>query len=202
MTDQEEFNKENKGFMVQSGTPKRYLVILAFFIPILLLFTVLIWALFTQNVGVQEDPMNRNFSSQPMEETPAPFTLELFDGETFHLSDSNGHPTVVSFWSSWCPSCRLETPTIVEMENKYDSHGLRLVGIAIWDAEENAKKFAREHGLEFPVGLDKDGSIAIDYGVTGLPEKFFINRDGEIVRKLVGPVTELQMQEAILSIIE
>lgn len=193
---------ENNEITVQPRAHKRFLVILAFCIPILLLFIVLVWSLFTQNVGVQEDPMNRNFSSQPMEKTPAAFTLELFDGETFHLSDSEGHPTVVSFWSSWCPSCRLETPTVVEMEARYYKDGLKLVGIAIWDSEENARKFANQHGLEFPVGLDKDGSIAIDYGVTGLPEKFFINRDGEIVRKLVGPVTEQQMEEAILTIIE
>lgn len=194
---------ESREFIVESRSPKRLLVFMAFFIPLLLLFTVLIWSLNTKNSGIQEDPMNRNFSSQPMQEIPAPsFTLELFDGEIFHLSDFQGKPTVVSFWSSWCPSCRLETPIVVEMQDKYYGEGVKLIGIAIWDSEVNAEKFAIEYGLEFPVGLDKDGSIAIDYGVTGLPEKFFINVDGEIVRKLVGPVTGQQMEEAILNIIE
>jgi cytochrome c biogenesis protein CcmG/thiol:disulfide interchange protein DsbE len=194
---------ESKELIVGPRSPRRLVLITAIFIPLLLLFIVLIWSLINQQSGIQEDPMNRNFSSQTMRGIPAPaFTLELFDGDMFRLADASGEPTVVSFWSSWCPSCRLEAPIVVEMDRRYHEIGVNFIGIAIWDSEANAKKFASEHGLAFPVGLDKNGSIAIDYGVTGLPEKFFINRDGEIVKKLTGPVSEQQMEEAILSIVE
>ena len=171
--------------------------------PIILLLSVSIWALFNQGFDIGEDPMNRNFSNEQIETFPAPeFSLKLFDGTNLNLSELQGRPAMVSFWSSWCPSCRLEAPVIVGMNHVYHEQGVQFVGIAIWDSEEKAQKFAAEHQFEFPIGLDKSGTIAIDFGVTGLPEKFFLNRQGEIVKKLVGPVTKQQLEKVILSLIE
>ena len=72
----------------------------------------------------------------------------------------------------------------------YKAQGVVFLGVAIWDVEDEAKRFAVESGATYPMGVDTKGNIAIDYGLTGIPEKYFIDAEGRIVRKFVGPVTE------------
>ncbi len=81
---------------------------------------------------------------------------------------------------------------------QYAGRGVEFVGVAIWDDEGAVRKFVRQFGIAYPSGLDAQGKIAIDYGVRGIPEKFFIDPDGRLVRKFVGPVT----QEKIRAILD
>ena len=62
--------------------------------------------------------------------------------------------------------------------------------MAICDSEGEAKRFAKEIGAAYLMGVDTKGNIAIDYGLTGIPEKYFIDTEGIIARKFVGPVSE------------
>ena len=80
----------------------------------------------------------------------------------------------------------------------YKAQGVEFVGVAIWDIEDEAKRFAVASGATYPMGVDTKGNIAIDYGLTGIPEKYFIDADGKIVRKFVGPVSE-EILESVFS---
>ena len=70
-----------------------------------------------------------------------------------------------------------------------------MVGIAIQDSPEDARRFAAQYGKTYILGLDDDGAAAINYGVTGVPETFVINAEGMIIHKEAGPVTEAKLQE-------
>ena len=130
----------------------------------------------------------------PIEPRPArPFTLRLFDGTTLSLNDLRGKPVLVNFWASWCGPCIEEAPVLERAAQRYAEKGLVVIGIDVWDGEQDARAFLQRHGITYPNGIDPTGAIAIDYGVGGVPESFFIDRNGTLVRKWVGPLTDRQI---------
>ncbi len=120
------------------------------------------------------------------------FSIKLFSGQDFRLAEQKGHVTVVNFWASWCPPCREEAPALERMWQNYKSRGIAFVGINEWDAESDAKAFLQNYNITYPTGPDTTGEIAIDYGVTGLPETWFLAPDGHLVRRWIGAMTERQ----------
>ncbi len=115
-----------------------------------------------------------------------PFTLTLFDGSVLRLEDLRGQVVFLNFWASWCPPCRAEARTLEAAWRKYRDQGVVFVGVNIQDKEERARAFVEEFGITYPNGPDRGSRIAIEYGVWGLPETFFIDRDGRITYKHVG----------------
>jgi cytochrome c biogenesis protein CcmG, thiol:disulfide interchange protein DsbE len=121
------------------------------------------------------------------------FTLYTFDGEEVRLSDYRGQSVVINFWSSWCPPCRDEAPMLNAFHNETrDDDDVVLLGIAIWDREEDALAFMRQHDLSFTNLNDQRGSVLIDYGVYGVPETYFIGPDGTLLGKYRGPLESAQ----------
>ena len=117
-------------------------------------------------------------------------------GESFTLDNFKGKPVVLNFWASWCVSCREEAQ---ELEKFWSDHKdqIAVVGIAIQDEKESAKKFATYFGKTYIIGLDTDGKAAIDYGVSGVPETFLIDSKGVIRHKEVGPVSAKMLEKLI-----
>lgn len=100
-----------------------------------------------------------------------------------------GKPMVVNFWASWCLSCRQEAHLLQELWQN-NQRRLNVVGIAVHDTRENALTFARRFNKSYFLALDKDGKVAIDYGVTGVPETFIIDSSGIVRFRQVGAVTD------------
>jgi cytochrome c biogenesis protein CcmG/thiol:disulfide interchange protein DsbE len=115
-----------------------------------------------------------------------PFTLTLFDGSTLSLAELRGTVVFLNFWASWCPPCRAEAPALEAAWQKYREHGVVFLGVNIQDKEESARAFIDDFGITYPNGIDRGSRIAIEYGVWGLPETFFIDRDGRVTYKHVG----------------
>jgi cytochrome c biogenesis protein CcmG/thiol:disulfide interchange protein DsbE len=136
--------------------------------------------------GLTQDP---RAVPTPMVGTPAPeFAKETLKGDTMHLADFGDTPLVINFWASWCIPCADEHPVLVDFERRY--HGrVRLVGVLYEDTKANGLRWYREKGGDWTNLMDPRGRMAIDYGVRGVPETFFITRDRRILYHLPKPVT-------------
>lgn len=124
----------------------------------------------------------------PLVGKPAPdFTLVTLDGQPFQLQDHLGQPLVVNFWASWCVPCREEAPMLGEFAR--DAQNLTMVGVVFQDQPDAARAFVREFAEPYPSVVDRQSRVAIDYGVAGIPETFFIDASGVIREKHSGPFT-------------
>lgn len=91
---------------------------------------------------------------------------------------------LVNFWASWCPPCRAEHPTLMELSER-----LPVYGVDLKDPEANALEFLEEDGDPFhAIATDPKGRGAIDWGVTAPPETFIVNGEGEILYRFAGPM--------------
>ena len=121
---------------------------------------------------------------------PAPnFDLETLEGGRIALSGAPGNPVVLNFWSTWCGPCLAEHRLIKRMQEIYGPKGVHFYAILYEDTPENAKEFIRRFGEGAPILLDPGLKTAIDYGVTGVPETFFIDRTGKVIYKHAGVLT-------------
>lgn len=126
------------------------------------------------------------------------FELENVNGGKLSLSSLRGKAVVINFWATWCAPCKMEIPWLVELQTKYGSQGLQIVGIAEDDSgKEKIAAFAKEMGVNYPI-LQGDENIATMYGnVEGLPTTFYIGRDGRIVDHAAGLVDFDEMEDSI-----
>jgi cytochrome c biogenesis protein CcmG/thiol:disulfide interchange protein DsbE len=134
------------------------------------------------------------------ERPPAPeFRLPRLDtGKTLDLADLRGRPVVLNFWASWCVPCKDEAPLLERAWQIYRGRGLSVVGVNIQDLEREARRFVAATGTTFPNVRDGDNSTYQAYGLTGVPETFFVDRQGRILHKFPGAVTQWSAwQEAI-----
>lgn len=140
----------------------------------------------------------------PLVGRPAPtFSLALLDGGSLNLSDVRGNVVVMNFWASWCyPACWNEAPRLETAWQRYRDRGVILVGIVYQDSEANARDFIQRHGKTYPNGMDPGSRIAINYGVYGVPETFFIDRIGRIRWKHVGEIDEETLRVKIEKLLE
>ena len=121
------------------------------------------------------------------------FTMDLFDGGRFSLTQERGSAVVVNFWASWCVPCQGEAPVLEGAFHRYQSHGVKFIGVDIKDTPDDARSFLRRYVSTYPNGFDAQKQIYIDYGVYGLPETFVIDRNGMVIHHVIGPVTESQL---------
>lgn len=130
-----------------------------------------------------------SFAPSPLVGGPAPdFALETLAHDSLRLSDLAGDVVVLNFWASWCLACIDEHPVLVQAQRAYEDEGLRVVGVVYQDTRNNALRWMRERGGDWPNVLDSRSRTAIKYGVRGVPETFFIGRNGIIAYRQIGPV--------------
>ena len=169
---------------------KRTLVFLSVAVPVAALFALFAWALVRSGGNPGGLLVNSELGEVSVREAQSVgFSLETFSGESLQLSDLRGKVVMLDFWSSWCPPCRQEAPALVRAYEIYRERGVEFVGIAIWDSDSAARRFLERYGVTYPNGPDERGRIAVDHGVRGIPEKLFVDRDGRLVRKFIGPMT-------------
>lgn len=132
-----------------------------------------------------------------LEGKPAPsFVLDWLQGEGMlrgsrggsFSAAAQGKVLVLNFWASWCLSCRQEAQLLQDLWDREHERVL-VLGIAVHDKEIDARHFAKQFNKTYPLGLDRNGSTAIDYGVTGVPETFIIDAQGVLRLRNVGAIS-------------
>jgi cytochrome c biogenesis protein CcmG/thiol:disulfide interchange protein DsbE len=114
---------------------------------------------------------------------PAPnFTARRVDaGGKLDLASLRGKPVVLNFWASWCVPCKGEAKLLEQAWQQYRSKGVVFVGVDYTDVVGDARTFMAHHGVTYPIVQDGSGRIGDKYGLTGVPETFFIDRNGRLV---------------------
>ena len=194
---------------------RRGWILLGVGLPILAFLSILVWASLQTRGTPGGMGINTDFGVVEIEPKPAQdFSLELMtgmdsegdgngngsseiSGGSVTLSEMRGKVVLVDFWASWCPPCRQEAAALEEVYREYAGPEVEFIGVNIWDLEDNAHTYVKDFGLTYPSGVDTDGVIAIDYGVRGIPEKFFIGRDGVIRQKFVGPMSADNLRQTL-----
>src|ERR671936_778252 len=150
------------------------------------LFALLIWRVVHQNRDTAAVQVARG------ETRPAPaFDLPRLDGHgRVSLASLRGKAVVVNFWASWCVPCKREAPQLEQSWKAWSGQGLVVLGIDANDVSGDARHFARKLGLTYPL-VHAPTTIWDDWGVTGVPETFFVDRRGRLVDvHVAGPALE------------
>ncbi len=130
-----------------------------------------------------------NRSAQQVERGAAPqFSIPLFGGGTFSLADQRGKVVVVNFWASWCVPCRDEAPVLESTWRKYKDRGVVFVGVDYVDTEKEALAFLKEFDITYPNGPDIVEEASHAYRIQGVPETYFVGKDGQLYGNYIGPI--------------
>jgi cytochrome c biogenesis protein CcmG/thiol:disulfide interchange protein DsbE len=137
-------------------------------------------------------------SSPPSDPAAPGFTLTALGDPSQHitLSQYKGKPLIVNFWASWCDPCQRETPLLASWYKQQHGH-MVIVGLDENDNATSALKFARAKGVSYPIGVDPQLAAANAYGVSGLPQTFFLNAQHHIVDRVFGAVTEADLTKGV-----
>jgi cytochrome c biogenesis protein CcmG, thiol:disulfide interchange protein DsbE len=125
------------------------------------------------------------------------FTLGLFDGGALRLSDElhqgQGRPALVNFWASWCVPCAEEAPVLEDGWQRYRDR-VSFVGVDVQDVDADALAFIQKFNVTYPNGAGNAGPTSVAYGMRGVPESYFVARDGRIVRKWNGALSTAALE--------
>ncbi len=129
--------------------------------------------------------------AQPSRDAAPAFTIHTLDGRTLKLPDLRGRPVVLDFWATWCVPCRASMPHLSVMQDRYRARGLVVVGLSVDDiGPAPVRRFAERLKTSFPIAM-ADERVLDDFGpIRSIPTTIFIDRRGQIVRRVVGYVDE------------
>lgn len=113
------------------------------------------------------------------------------------LSELRGRPMVLNFWASWCVPCQQEAPLLERSWRRWRGEGVAFLGLNMQDVTEDARAFMRRYDNTYLNVRDQSNGVARKWGVTGLPETFFITRRGMVVGHVIGVVSERQLRDGV-----
>lgn len=117
----------------------------------------------------------------------ADFALRDLSGAEVRLADLRGKIVFLNLWATWCPPCRAEMPSMEKLYQRLRGPDFAMLAVAEDTNPADVKAFVAEVGVTFPVLLDSDNRLPARYGVTGYPETFVIDRDGQVIKHVIGP---------------
>ena len=151
-------------------------------------------------VGLTKDP--REVPSPLIDKSAPAFKLEqLHEAQAaFSPADMKGKVWMLNVWASWCVSCRVEHPLLVELSRR---NVVPIVGLNYKDLRADGVQWLAKFGNPYSLSAyDADGRVGIDYGVYGVPETFLIDKQGVIAYKQIGPITPEALEKTLLPLIK
>lgn len=130
------------------------------------------------------------------------FTVTTLDGRTLKQEKLHGKAVIVDFWATWCGPCRFAMPHLQTMQDRYGKDGLVVIGVSVDDIEpERVQRFVDRLGVTFPIGMANE-EMLVAYGpLRALPTTFFISRNGDVTRKVVGYIDEQTLDRYVQEIV-
>lgn len=163
------------------STGARVLVILG----VLGFIGLLGWGLYQ----VQKEPLAKGLAPD--------FTLTSFEGQTYTLSDLRGKMVIINFWASWCPPCREEAAYLEQTWRKYKDQGVIFIGVDYADAEKPALAYIDEFDITYFNGPDLGTRISQSYNIKGVPETYYVAKDGTLRGNKIGPLKAPELDNKI-----
>lgn len=130
------------------------------------------------------------------------FTVTTDQGEQISLSDLRGNVVLLNFWGTWCGPCRREMPEFQRVYQELSDEGFTILAVAYQDTFEAIRAFREEFDLTFPLALDTTGAINDAYGIQTRPSSFLLDKDGAIITRHFGMMTEEQITEMLAEAIQ
>lgn len=127
------------------------------------------------------------------------FTLKnAKTGKTTKLSDFKGKVRLLNFWATWCPPCRGEIPDMVKVQKEFQKKGLQIIGASVDQGGPTVvQAFAKANNINYPLVMADETVVDAYGGIRGIPTTFLIDRQGQIVKKFVGPLSKEQFEQEI-----
>ena len=129
---------------------------------------------------------NINLASLPQKIKAPDFSLKDMDGKVYTLSQYRGNAVIINFWTTWCPPCAYEMPALNRAFKKTRKMKIKIFAINIGQDEDAIFSFLGKFPVDFPLIMDKQGTIVKQWKVTALPTTYIIDKDGYIVYQAVG----------------
>ena len=156
----------------------------------------IIWIVVVLAVGFYLFPVVKNRiafagSKLAINEMAPGFSLNNLSCKDVRLSDFKWKVVLVNFWASWCPPCKMEIPGFQKVYGAYKDKGFTIIGIATDDVSSS---FIKDMGMTYPVVM-ANGKVIRDYGnITGMPTSFLVDKDGRIIKKVMGMYFESSLK--------
>jgi thiol-disulfide isomerase/thioredoxin len=138
------------------------------------------------SLDVQKSFKDAGLPVQSRRISPIDFTLPLLNTGSQKLSALKGKVVFLNFWATWCGPCRLEMPSMENLYSRFKDQGLEILAVNSGEGRNDVASFMKSNKLNFPAALDESGAISRQYGVQAIPTTFIIDREGEIISRVVG----------------
>ena len=123
----------------------------------------------------------------PQSTDPIEISLTDIDGKYVSLSDFRGKIVFLNFWTTWCPTCRIEMPSMERLHQKFKDQDFAMVTINLQESASQVKKFFKDFKLTFTALLDTNGEISAGFGLRSIPTTFILDKNGRIFGSVLGP---------------
>jgi thiol-disulfide isomerase/thioredoxin len=136
--------------------------------------------------------MERLFSSMsvikvPPTKDPVRINLKDLNGNNISLSDFNGKIVFLNFWTTWCPTCRIEMPSMEKLHRKLKDKDFAMVTVNLQESASQVKAFFKEFKLTFTALLDSNGEVGASFGIRAIPTTYILDKTGRIIGLVNGP---------------
>jgi peroxiredoxin len=186
---------------------KTFLILSAIFLFSLSIYTVLNYNKSIDDPAQNSNQLNITSSAQNPSDASAKgklatsikvkatdFKLKDLNGKEVSLSDFKGKKVLLNFWATWCPPCKAEMPDIEKLYQETKNSDLVILAVNLGEDKQTVKSFMDKNKYNFNILLDSEKSAAIKYNIASIPTSFFIDENGTIISKKIGPMNIDEMK--------
>ena len=150
----------------------------------------------TDSRGMERLFSNMSVIKVPPTKDPVRINLKDLNGNNISLSDFNGKIVFLNFWTTWCPTCRIEMPSMEKLHQKLKNKDFAMVTINLQESASQVKAFFKEFKLTFTALMDSNGEVGASFGIRAIPTTYILDKTGRIIGLVNGP-REWDSKEAI-----